>query len=431
MLRFLFGLLALVAVAVAAYFAGRTDPGAQRERAQLQKRVGQLEEETARLRGLIKEGGSAHPAAAAEAEIARTIEAAVENIRGIKFTRPVNYTVVTRAEITAMVGEKLAQFYTPEDFEKAAAAWSRLGLLPAGYPLREKYIELLGEQIAAFYDQHAGKLYMFSDAKLENTQNRIVLAHELTHALADQHFTLKKMPLELKTNDDLVAASSALIEGEATAVMSEYMLSNLSLAAMKDNFAAALTQNMEKLAAAPRYLRESLTFPYLRGQEFCLALIASGGYAAIDRAYSEPPLSTAQILHPEKYLATPREDPLPIQWEGAFAALPGERFHNVLGEFGIRIFLGEWLPNAPAEEIAAGWRGDQYIHFRPDGALVWRSLWATEKDATEFTSALEQIATSGTGGRVRSVERAGLQVTWVDAATREEADKLRAALQPE
>ena len=198
--------------------------------------------------------------------------------------------------------------------EEGAADRRALGLLPENYPLREKFVELLGEQVAAFFDQHQHKLFMYEDASLENSQNRVVLAHELTHALQDQHFGLKRLPLELKTNDDRAAAASALVEGDATLVMSEYMLKNLSLRAIKDNLATALSQDMKQLADAPRYLREMLVFPYLRGQEFAAALLARGGYDAVSRAYAEPPSSTAQILHPEEYLAEPREEPQPIEF---------------------------------------------------------------------------------------------------------------------
>ena len=133
-------------------------------------------------------------------------------------------------------------------------AMAAVGLLPEGFPLRQKYIDLLGEQVAAFYDQHAHKLFMYEDASLENAQNRVVLAHELTHALQDQHFGLKRLPLEIKTNDDRAAAASALVEGDATLVMSEYMLKNMSKQMLKDsglNFTTAdsMSEGAERVVA--------------------------------------------------------------------------------------------------------------------------------------------------------------------------------------
>jgi hypothetical protein len=81
---------------------------------------------------------------------------------------------------------------------------------------------------------------------------------------------------------------AALVEGEATLVMSEYTLKNLSLATLKDSLASTFSQDMAQLAEAPAYLRETLIFPYLRGQEFCGALYGRGEYDAVSKAYTRP-----------------------------------------------------------------------------------------------------------------------------------------------
>ena len=187
-----------------------------------------------------------------------------------------------------------------------------LGLVPPNFPLKQTYIDLLGEQVAAFYDQHQHRLFMFEDAALSGAQNRIILAHELTHALQDQNFGLLKLPLEAKNNDDRAEAASALIEGDATLVMSQYMAQDLSWQTLTDTVGTSLTQNMAQLREAPRFLREMLVFPYLKGQQFCAAAFARGGFAALSAVYAHPPSSTAQILHPEKYFAEPREEPVPV-----------------------------------------------------------------------------------------------------------------------
>ncbi len=311
-------------------------------------------------------------------------------IRGLPFKRPVDYQVLDRRQIKETIAGKLAEVFSETEFENITLALIRLGLLEPGYPLRERYVELLGEQVAAFYDQHTHTLFMFEDASLENAQNRIVLAHELTHALQDQHFGLNRLPLELKTNDDRAAAASALCEGDATLVMSEFMLKNMSLAALKDNVAGMLAQNMEQLAKAPRYLREMLVFPYLRGQEFCTALFSQGGYEAINRAYTEPPGSTAQILDPQKYVGSPREEPVLIEWPDLDASGQKPIADNVLGEMGIRILFAEWIDAATGERASQGWRGDRYLCFDGGRSLVWKSVWTTPGEAQEFIAAGKQ-----------------------------------------
>ena len=361
----------------------------ERRATTLAKRVELLHEENDRLRRLVDEAEKSRARASNQAE-RETIEKEVVAIRGLPFKNPVDYEVLDRRQIKETIARKLAEVFSEAEFEHLTLALVRLGLLEAEYPLRERYIELLGEQVAAFYDQHTHKLFMFEDASLDNSQNRIVLAHELTHALQDQHFGLKRLPLELKTNDDRAAAASALCEGDATLVMSEYMLKNMSLAVLKDNVTGMLAQNMEQLAKAPRYLREMLVFPYLRGQEFCTALFARGGYDAINRAYSQPPSSTAQILDPQKYLGEVRDEPVAIEWPDLHAGGQKPIADNVVGEMGIRILFSEWIDAAVGEQAGSGWRGDRYLCFDAGGALVWKSIWATPEEAVEFMAAGKQ-----------------------------------------
>ena len=331
------------------------------------------------------------------------VEKAVAAIRGLPFTQPVDYQVLDRKQIQATVAGKLAEVFTEAEFSNLTAAYVRLGLLPPGYPLREKYIELLGEQVAAFYDQHAHKLFMFEDASLENAANRVVLAHELTHALQDQHFGLRKLPLEIKTNDDRAGAASALVEGDATLVMTEFMLKNLSLDSLQEGFAGAFTQNMEQLAAAPRFLRESLLFPYLQGQQFCGAIHSRGGYAALNKAYERPPSSTTQIMHPEKYFSDPPEEPIAVEWPNL--SVNGEKpiADNVLGEFGINILFAEHKSADAAARAAAGWRGDRYLCYARGEALVWKSIWASKADAAEFAEAEKEVLSARYGSSTARV----------------------------
>ncbi len=433
-------LLCLGAAGGAGYVWLKFQPDhAQRLRQEALLRV--RDEENERLRSVI--AGTERAQALEKNKTQRQeIEKQVTEIRGLSFVHPVDYALLTRKEIKAVVAGKLSDTFSEQEFINISAALARLGLLPENYPLREKYIDLLGEQIAAFYDQHQHKLFMFEDATLDNSQNRVVLAHELTHALQDQHFDLLKMPLEIKNNDDRAEASSALVEGEATIVMSEYMLKNMSLRALKDNLVTTFGQNMEQLQKAPRFLRETLVFPYLRGQEFCSVLIDGGGYAAISKAFANPPQSSAQILHPEKYLAQPREDPVPVRWDDTTFGGKKPTQDNVLGEFSIRILLGENGDPKAAERAAAGWRGDRYLSYGKGENLVWKTVWSTDEDATEFLTAERQClekryhlenAREENGGyfsdssrAIRLIRQKGHAILLIDAGQADLADKLLA-----
>ncbi len=356
----------------------------------LERQLALAEEDNARLRALVS--AQQKERALEQSRAVRTeIERQVEEIRGLKFKRPVDYAIVTRQGIQGVLSNKLAENYSEADFTEIARAYSRLGLLPEGYPLRQSYVDLLSEQVAAFFDQHTHKLFMFEDASLENHQNRIILAHELTHALQDQHFELLKLPLEIKDNDDRALAASALVEGEATAVMTAYMLKNLSLQSIKESAAGLLGQNTAQLQKAPRFLRELLIFPYLRGQEFCAAVMAEDGYEALTRCYRRLPSSTAQILHPEKYAGAAPEEPLSIGFpETAFEAEP-PAVNNVLGEIGTRLQLATGVDDAFAESAATGWRGDRYLSFARHDTLVWKTAWSDPREAAEFAAAQRQV----------------------------------------
>ncbi len=241
---------------------------------------------------------------------------------------------------------------------------------------------------------------MFEDASLKSTQNRIVLAHELTHALQDQHFSLLKMPLEVKNNDDLALATSALIEGDATVVMSDYMMKNFTLKTLRENLSGMVSQNSQQLKDAPRYLREMLMFPYLRGQEFCTALVQGGGYPALSEVYKNPPVSSTQILHPDKYLA--HEEPIRIEWPDTAGSMGKPIDNNVLGEFGIRILLSQWVDDATGKSASEGWRGDRYLVYNDGRGLVWKTLWIDDAHAQKFRDALVRYVRRSASNQLQS-----------------------------
>lgn len=354
-----------------------------------QRRVEFLQGENERLRVEVARDESRRAEAANLAERS-AVEKAVVQIRGLSFIRPVVYDVVTREGIRDTLRHKLDEQYSEKDFRDIGRGLAALGLTERDYPLRRKYLDLLGEQLAAFYDQHQHKLFMFRDASLENSQNKVILAHELTHALQDQHFGLLNLPLEMKNDDDMALATSALVEGDATLVMNEFMLRSLSWRSLRESFSGVLSQNMGQLKAAPRFLRESLIFPYLRGQEFCTALYSKGGYSAISEAFAHPPVSTSQILHPEKYMAAPREDPIRVEMPAKLLLNEAPLCDNVVGEMGMRVLLAEWTDAATAESAPLGWRGDRYLVYSQGDALVWKSVWADQDHAAGFAAALKR-----------------------------------------
>jgi hypothetical protein len=319
------------------------------------------------------------------------IEKDVEEIRQLSFKTPVVVDTRDKAGIRGVVAGKLSEQYTDAEIQNMSTGYSAFGLLPPGFPLKQTYINLLGEQIAAFYDQHQHKLFMFQDASLENAQNRVILAHELTHALQDQNFGLLNLALEIKDNDDRAEAASALIEGDATLVMSQYMVKDLSWRTLADTVSFSATQSMEEIRKAPRYLREMLVFPYLKGQAFCAAVFERGGFPALSEVYAHPPVSTAQILHPEKYFAETREDPVAVNFSDTTFQGKKPVTENVLGEMGCRLMFAEGMEADAADKVAAGWRGDRYLVFEGGQTLVWRTVWRTPAAANAAIDAFQKV----------------------------------------
>ena len=368
-----------------------------------QRRLAFLEAETRRLQSLLADKQREVDAAAVQ-KWRKEIEASVERLRGLSFLQPVVYKEIPRTELPAILRAKLGQQVPDQEFDRTGVALAALGLIPTGTDLKKTYLGLLGEQVGAFYDQHSQELFTFSGQSLANSQNQVILAHELTHALEDQHFHLANLPLEAKGNDDRVLAASALVEGDATLVMDRYMIGTLSAASIRESLVATVATNVRQLAAAPRFLRETLLFPYLRGQEFCQQLYDRGGWAALARAFEHPPASTSLILHPDRFLDDPSQQPAAVEFPDA--TLLGEQpiDDNVLGEFGLRQWLLTWSRNdTQAAETAAGWKGDRYLVYGgPQSAsYVWESVWRSPGEAAGFGAA----AARGLNGGVTALAK--------------------------
>jgi hypothetical protein len=172
--------------------------------------------------------------------------------------------------------------------------------------------------------------------------------------------------------------------------MSQYMAKDLTWHTFTDTVAYSATQSMEQIRKAPHYLREMLVFPYIKGQQFCAAVFARGGFPALSAVYADPPASTAQILHPEKYFPETRENPIPVTFPDT--TFRGEKAlaDNVLGEMGCRILFSQTDAES-ADQIAAGWRGDRYLVFDGGKELFWKTVWNSPQAAEAAADAIQAM----------------------------------------
>ncbi|MEP6635718.1 MAG: hypothetical protein ABJB97_03260 [Acidobacteriota bacterium] len=312
-------------------------------------------------------------------------------IRQLAILRPVRSGAQSRTEIERMIIRNLDEQSTPVELHGTELALKKQGLAPPDFQYRRFLVKLLTEQVAGYYDPKVQRFYLADWIELEG--QKPVMAHELTHALQDQHFNLRRFEKWPKGDSDAELAAHSLIEGDATLAMTLYMARNplVALAFVRSLSASGMSSEQFKLA--PRALRESLLFPYDQGFEWANRLYKRGGWKMVSDSYAKLPQSTEQILHADKYFNY--ESPLKI-------ALPDVRTqlgtnwkridYDVNGEWSFYLILDQFL-EAPSESrrAAAGWAGDRYALYEGPKAndvfLAEMTAWDTESDAREFFEA--------------------------------------------
>jgi hypothetical protein len=351
----------------------------------------------------------ATPAATPKAPKDALIQAADEIVRqvvalrGLPEKTPVARGVLSRAEIGAKLKERIGKEYTPDEVKAEARVLKRLGLLPVDADYEKLILDLLMEQVAGFYDPFTAKLYIADWLPLE--MQRPALAHEIEHALQDQHFDLKRFAEPLKDDGDRQLAHSALVEGDGTAVMLEFQAQAMGLPVdqLPDLVATIGKQMLQggmgttpMFDKAPAFLKETLIFPYLGGLSFVESLRKGQPWSHVDEVWKNPPESTEQIMHPEKYLA--KEHPRAVT-AGAMPSLGArkELRRDVIGELEWKILFASKLPEEEAEKAAAGWGGDRIVAYtepgKPDAlpVVVAMVAWDSETDAKEAEASAKKL----------------------------------------
>jgi len=312
-------------------------------------------------------------------------------LRELSILRPVKSGAQSRAEIERMIVKNLDEQTTPAEMHATELTLKKLGLAPADFQYRPFIVKLLTEQVAGYYDPKAQQFYLADWIDLEG--QKPVMAHELTHALQDQHFNLRRFEKWPKSDSDARLAAHSLIEGDATLAMTLYMAKNPLVALAFIRSLGATNMSSEQFKQAPRALRESLVFPYEQGSEWATRLYKRGGWNMVSRAFAKLPQSTEQILHPEKYFAF--EAPVKVDLpdvRSLLGALWKKANYDVNGEWGLYLILDQFL-NAPAESkrAVAGWGGDRYVLYKGpkpgDVFMAQLSTWDSENDAHEFLDA--------------------------------------------
>ncbi|MEZ4411439.1 MAG: hypothetical protein R2910_00465 [Gemmatimonadales bacterium] len=332
----------------------------------------------------------------------------VEQTVGLPFKAPPRYAVRSRAQVATYLSTKLNEELPPERLTAMHDVYRLLGQVPDSLDIRRLLTALYEEQVAGFFDPDSGTLFVYEGSDVKSAQFKFVLAHELVHALQYDYLALDSI-MNQRRDSDRLAAAQAMLEGQATLASMKMMAPGqdfLNDDAIWETFREQLISargSMQVFAETPRVLQEGLIFPYLEGAEFVR------WYERNDAGAGQPygdaiPVSTEQVLHPQRYAARDMPVEVPLDTVGA---APGES--DVMGEMGIATLSADLAgAEVVSTTVPIGWAGDRYrLYQSPEGpALVWLIAWDDQRAADRFLA--------GSGSRLRARVRAGYRTT-VDA----------------
>ena len=317
----------------------------------------------------------------------------------MKLHHPVPCDYITKEKINAFLKERMKDNASPEDIRAEELVLKKFGFVPQDFDLAKNTVDLLTEQAAAFYDYNKKKLFI-TESTPSDTQEP-VLAHELSHALADQNFNLARFIRQARKSDDGSTARLAVMEGQATWLMTEY-LARKSGHSLKDSPAlAASMSNLGEGAAgdfpvydsAPLYMRLTLLFPYSKGMLFQNAVCERDGQEGFAEVFRRAPVSSQQIIHPEDYFSNvkPTQPELPdIHLPRGYKGLVG----GTLGELDHAVLLEQFLGKEQAEEIAPHWRGCNFELRENKKAgrvvLLYAAEWDSEESSRRYFAAYRE-----------------------------------------
>ncbi|HEY6064717.1 MAG TPA: hypothetical protein VIY96_01085 [Thermoanaerobaculia bacterium] len=354
----------------------------------------------------------------------REISRLVEDVRGRRFDGTVPASEIDPVALRGFLKRKLAESF-PAPADETLRSLAVLGLIDPTPDLTERLLDFYASQVIAFYDPEPRRFFVVRGGAHETLEEaggtdlseRLLFSHELTHALQDQSLRLDSRFKSLRDDGDRALALQCLLEGEATLVMIRVALKDLPGAdqAVEDALAPLLSAGALEQANAPKNLPpffvEQLFFPYVEGTAYVRRAVERGGWKAVDRLWTDPPLSTAEILHGDRHVA-PATDLLPS--DPSRLAPPRARFlySDTIGEWAIRFLLKRTLPEEEASAAAKGWQGDRLAFFvtGDDYSYLWRIRFESAAAAERFTSALERVERARAPSSAGKVSRRGTDV---------------------
>ncbi|MBN2346170.1 MAG: hypothetical protein JXO51_07240 [Candidatus Aminicenantes bacterium] len=312
------------------------------------------------------------------------LKKAVVRIGHLEFKRDVPVRYLDRARLSEYIERLFESDYPDELARKEEELLFWMGFTPEMIDLKPLRRRIILENVGGLYNEKTEELLALEEFRNIDMINAPALAHELRHAIQDQHFNLEQLLGDLSDFDDRKLAALAAVEGDATLVMILQIGFDPELVGDALNADSILSfsalTGASTLASAPAILKYQLLMPYLEGMRFSQAIVAKRKWKGLNRVLGRKPLSSEQVLHPEKYLAG--EKPLAVFTR--FRPRRGELAHSgVIGEYYLNVLL---MQGPEPADAASGWGGDLFSLYRDGDSrlLLWESHWDTIEDGSRF-----------------------------------------------
>ena len=337
---------------------------------------------------LAPAGARADDAALLAARVADA-QKLVAEVRGVGFRAPVASALLPEKDLEAVLARKLVEDL-PVPFETYVATLAALGLVEPDPDLLARLTRLYTRQVVGYYDPAEKRFYIVPERAREaagpagDLMERILLAHELTHALQDQRLGLDRRMKALRESTDALLALQAFLEGEATLLMTDALLAGVPEEARQAFGDDPVDQILDGLAASsavdgaegvPEFFVKQLVFPYVAGTAWVRQRKREGGWPAVDAVYGNLPSTTRQILRPgaapeKRKLLSSRDRPDPSRVpKGTVAA-----YSDTLGEWALGVLLERAGAGEASRDAAAAWQDDRVVFFAPRGCPPGRGI---------------------------------------------------------